>query len=89
MACSRCSGSAYPRLRLDSRPETKTGSATEKNNPEFGVTQVTPAEPESLLPMHPKTLDAAAIGIDVPGTEVPMAYVVTDGDISDWKSRTL
>ena len=45
--------------------------------------QVAPAELEALLLTHPKILDAAVIGVDVPGTEVPRAYVVTDGGITE------
>jgi 4-coumarate--CoA ligase len=45
--------------------------------------QVAPAELEALLVTHPRILDAAVIGVDVPGTEVPRAYVVTDGSISE------
>jgi len=51
--------------------------------------QVAPAELEALLLTHPKILDAAVIGVDVPGTEVPRAYVVaekglTEQDIKDF-----
>lgn len=45
--------------------------------------QVAPAELEALLLTHPKILDVAVIGVDVPGTEVPRAYVVTDGSVSE------
>jgi 4-coumarate--CoA ligase len=45
--------------------------------------QVAPAELEALLLSHPKILDAAVIGIDVPGTEIPRAYVVTGGDLTE------
>jgi 4-coumarate--CoA ligase len=45
--------------------------------------QVAPAELEALLLTHPKILDAAVIGVDVPGTEVPRAYVVSDGGITE------
>lgn len=45
--------------------------------------QVAPAELEALLLTHPKILDAAVIGVDVPGTEVPRAYVVSGGDITE------
>jgi 4-coumarate--CoA ligase len=45
--------------------------------------QVAPAELEALLLTHPKILDAAVIGVDIPGTEVPRAYVVTSGDITE------
>lgn len=45
--------------------------------------QVAPAELEALLLAHPKVLDAAVIGVDVPGTEVPRAYVVADGGIGE------
>jgi len=45
--------------------------------------QVAPAELEALLLTHPKILDAAVIGVDVPGTEVPRAYVVKGGAITE------
>ena len=45
--------------------------------------QVAPAELEAVLLTNPKILDAAVIGINVPGTEVPRAYVVTSGDITE------
>jgi len=45
--------------------------------------QVAPAELEALLLTHPKILDAAVVGVDVPGTEVPRAYVVSGGDITE------
>ncbi|KUJ14714.1 acetyl-CoA synthetase-like protein [Mollisia scopiformis] len=45
--------------------------------------QVAPAELEALLVTHPKILDAAVIGVDIPGTEAPRAYVVTNGDITE------
>lgn len=45
--------------------------------------QVAPAELEALLLTHPKILDAAVIGVEIPGTEAPRAYVVTGGDISE------
>lgn len=45
--------------------------------------QVAPAELEALLLTHPKILDAAVIGVEIPGTEAPRAYVVTAGDISE------
>ncbi|RFU32015.1 hypothetical protein B7463_g4324, partial [Scytalidium lignicola] len=38
--------------------------------------QVPPAELEALLLIHPQILDAAVIGVFIPGTEVPRAYVV-------------
>ena len=38
--------------------------------------QVAPAELEALLITHPKILDAAVIGVELPGTEAPRAYVV-------------
>lgn len=38
--------------------------------------QVAPAELEALLLTHPRILDAAVIGISIPGTEVPRAYIV-------------
>jgi hypothetical protein len=44
---------------------------------------VAPAELEALLLTHPKVLDAAVIGVQIPGTEVPRAYVVTDKDITE------
>ncbi|WYZ35152.1 hypothetical protein EsH8_I_001428 [Colletotrichum jinshuiense] len=40
--------------------------------------QVAPAELEALLVTHPKIQDAAVIGIDGEGTELPRAYVVAD-----------
>jgi 4-coumarate--CoA ligase len=53
---------------------------------------VAPAELEALLLSHPDVLDAAVIGVDVPGTEVPKAYVVTNGkpneqDIKDFVNK--
>lgn len=45
--------------------------------------QVAPAELEALLVTHPKILDAAVIGVDIPGTEAPRAYVVTDGGVTE------
>ena len=42
-----------------------------------------PAELEALLITHPKILDAAVIGVEHPGTEVPRAYVVSDGNITE------
>ncbi|GKT48210.1 putative acyl-coenzyme A synthetase [Colletotrichum spaethianum] len=52
--------------------------------------QVAPAELESLLVTHPKIQDAAVIGIEGEGTELPRAYVVADKnqisaeDIQKW-----
>jgi acyl-CoA synthetase (AMP-forming)/AMP-acid ligase II len=40
--------------------------------------QVAPAELEALLLSHPDILDAAVIGVDGEGTEIPRAYVVAD-----------
>jgi acyl-CoA synthetase (AMP-forming)/AMP-acid ligase II len=40
--------------------------------------QVAPAELEALLISHEDILDAAVIGVDGEGTEVPRAYVVAD-----------
>jgi 4-coumarate--CoA ligase len=40
--------------------------------------QVAPAELEALLLSHPLIADAAVIGVDGEGTEVPRAYVVAD-----------
>ncbi|KAH7055966.1 4-coumarate-CoA ligase-like protein [Macrophomina phaseolina] len=40
--------------------------------------QVAPAELEALLVNHPDIMDAAVIGVQVEGTEVPRAYVVAD-----------
>ncbi len=45
--------------------------------------RVAPAELEALLLSHPKVLDAAVIGVHVPGTEVPRAYVVSGGDVTE------
>jgi 4-coumarate--CoA ligase len=49
--------------------------------------QVAPAELEALLISHDQILDAAVIGVDgtdeSEGTEVPRAYVVTDGKITE------
>ncbi|KAH8595226.1 hypothetical protein B0O99DRAFT_623522 [Bisporella sp. PMI_857] len=51
--------------------------------------QVAPAELEALLLTHPKILDAAVIGVEIPGTEAPRAYVVaekglTEQDVKDF-----
>ncbi|KAJ0166139.1 putative acyl-coenzyme A synthetase [Colletotrichum tanaceti] len=52
--------------------------------------QVAPAELEALLVTHPKIQDAAVIGVDGEGTELPRAYVVADKkdisaeDIKKW-----
>jgi 4-coumarate--CoA ligase len=43
--------------------------------------QVAPAELEALLISHPKILDAAVIGVEAEGTEVPRGYVVADQKI--------
>jgi acyl-CoA synthetase (AMP-forming)/AMP-acid ligase II len=40
--------------------------------------QVAPAELEALLISHDDILDAAVIGVEAEGTEVPRAYVVAD-----------
>ena len=40
--------------------------------------QVAPAELEALLLKHPNVLDAAVIGVEGEGTELPRAYVVAD-----------
>ena len=40
--------------------------------------QVAPAELEALLISHPQIQDAAVIGVEAEGTEVPRAYVVAD-----------
>lgn len=42
--------------------------------------QVAPAELEALLLSHPDIMDAAVIGVQTEGTEVPRAYVVADGE---------
>ncbi|KAG0056674.1 hypothetical protein BGZ83_003917 [Gryganskiella cystojenkinii] len=44
--------------------------------------QVAPAELEAILQTHPKILDAAVIGVEDPeqATEVPLAFVVREGD---------
>ncbi|CCF40238.1 AMP-binding enzyme [Colletotrichum higginsianum] len=52
--------------------------------------QVAPAELESLLVTHPKIQDAAVIGVEGEGTELPRAYVVANKkeisaeDIQKW-----
>jgi 4-coumarate--CoA ligase len=52
--------------------------------------QVAPAELEALLLSNPKIKDAAVIGVQSEGTEVPRAYVVadkstiTEKDVLDW-----
>jgi len=45
--------------------------------------QVAPAELEALLLTHPKVQDAAVIGVEIPGTEAPRAYIVKGGDITE------
>jgi len=45
--------------------------------------QVAPAELEGLLITHPKIQDAAVIGVEIPGTEAPRAYIVKGGDITE------
>lgn len=40
--------------------------------------QVAPGELEALLLKHPNILDAAVIGVEGEGTELPRAYVVAD-----------
>lgn len=45
--------------------------------------QVAPAELEALLLTHPKILDAAVIGVQTEATEVPRAYVVKGGDVTE------
>lgn len=42
-----------------------------------------PAELEALLLTHPKIMDAAVIGVEIPGTEAPRAYVVKGGEITE------
>ncbi|KAM7194445.1 putative 4-coumarate--CoA ligase [Naviculisporaceae sp. PSN 640] len=56
--------------------------------------QVAPAELEALLITHPGILDAAVIGVEGEGTEVPRAYVVpvdrkgiTENEIVEWVSE--
>ncbi|KAI0406811.1 acetyl-CoA synthetase-like protein [Xylaria palmicola] len=55
--------------------------------------QVAPAELEAVLLSHPKILDAAVIGVQGEGTEVPRAYVVADRkaisaeEIVEWFGR--
>jgi acyl-coenzyme A synthetase/AMP-(fatty) acid ligase len=44
---------------------------------------VAPAELEALLLSHPKILDAAVIGVEGEGTEVPRAFVVLGGKMSE------
>lgn len=50
--------------------------------------QVAPAELEALLLTHPDILDAAVIGVEQPGTEVPRAYVVPGKNISEEDVKT-
>ncbi|TPX07721.1 uncharacterized protein E0L32_010617 [Thyridium curvatum] len=56
----------------------------------YKATQVAPAELEALLVSHPLIQDAAVIGVQGEGTEVPRAYVVADQkkisaeDIARW-----
>ena len=42
-----------------------------------------PAELEALLLTHPKIMDAAVIGVEIPGTEAPRAYVVKGGEFTE------
>lgn len=42
-----------------------------------------PAELEALLLTHPKILDAAVVGVQTEATEVPRAYVVRGGDVTE------
>ena len=57
--------------------------------------QVAPAELEALLINHPLIADAAVIGVEGDGTEVPRAYVVADKtkisehEIKDYVKKTL
>ncbi|KAL3425852.1 AMP-binding enzyme, partial [Phlyctema vagabunda] len=44
--------------------------------------QVAPAELEALLMSHPLILDAAVIGVEAEGTEVPRAFVVPASGIT-------
>lgn len=44
----------------------------------YKALQVAPAELEALLLGHPLILDAAVIGIEGDGTELPRAYIVAD-----------
>ncbi|KFY46509.1 hypothetical protein V495_02405 [Pseudogymnoascus sp. VKM F-4514 (FW-929)] len=44
----------------------------------YNAHQVAPAELEAILLSHPLILDAAVIGVEGEGTELPRAYVVAD-----------
>ncbi|CCC05448.1 unnamed protein product [Sordaria macrospora k-hell] len=56
----------------------------------YKALQVAPAELEALLVSHPRIADAAVIGVEGEGTEVPRAYVVAGDanlkaeEIMDW-----
>jgi acyl-CoA synthetase (AMP-forming)/AMP-acid ligase II len=44
--------------------------------------QVAPADLEGLLLTHSRIQDAAVIGVEIPGTEAPRAYIVKSGNIT-------
>lgn len=57
--------------------QTANGAAAQELIKYKGL-QVAPAELEALLVNHPDIMDAAVIGVEAAGTEVPRAYVVAD-----------